>query len=469
MKKSVKRILCLSLATAMICTGLAACGGGEDSKPDSSTPSHADVNFNGETIKIVTPPGYGLVNTDGKDESLVARDKKLEELGKKYNATFQVKEGRGNYWDIMASSIASGDPAGHIMVTQENFFMEWLKAGAFADLTEPAKKAGVDFKDPRYSQTVRKYTNMNNAQYCFAPAPLNPTGTMWFFNKRIFQENNLGNPYEMVKNGTWTWKTVENIAKKAQKKKADGTVEQWGLSSYMHMDMLSAMCASNGTSIASFDENGKPKLTLNDPAAMKAFETMYDWVVVQKIAKVNDGSQNWDTALREFTNGNIAMMMGTNKLLQYIEESAMEDDFGIVPLPKGPDADKYYTGVSCGQMYFIPKPYEAMADKLLVVINDLYDFGGSTHEKKISEKYISKMRDEESMNNYIDIVTAVDNAQFDAFIMTKIDWDSQPSIHSMLSGILKAERTPGDAMEANKVQFQKCMEDTMGEFKMTGK
>ena len=120
-------------------------------------------------------------------------------------------------------------------------------------------------------------------------------------------------------------------------------------------------------------------------------------------------------------------------------------------------------------MYFIPKTYEDMADKLLLVIDELYSFGDSSYEDKITEKYISKMRDEESMKNYIDMITKNDNKIHDAYVMTRIDWNSEPSIHSMLGSVLKAEKTPGDALEANKVQFQKCMEDMMGDLKVTGK
>ena len=101
------------------------------------------------------------------------------------------------------------------MVTQENYFMEWYKAGAFADLNAAMEKTGIDFKDSRYSQTARKYTNIDGKQYAFSDVPLNPTGTIWFFNKRIFKEQNLGDPYEMVKNKTWTWDKVEEIAKTA--------------------------------------------------------------------------------------------------------------------------------------------------------------------------------------------------------------------------------------------------------------
>ena len=476
----ITRLAALSLAALMAAFSLAGCGsektesGSNASKsPVSAGNSKTDqlkaaLSFGGETITIVTPPGYGMINTDGKDPALVRRDARIKELEAKYDVKIVQKEGRGTYWDVMTSSIASGSPAGHIMVTQENYFMEWYKAGAFADLNAAMEKTGIDFKDSRYSQTARKYTNIDGKQYAFSDVPLNPTGTIWFFNKRIFKEQNLGDPYEMVKNKTWTWDKVEEIAKKATKKKSDGTVEQWGLGGYMHSDFLSSLAASNGSAIASFDKDGNPQLTLGDSAAMKAFEKMYDWTVKQKIAYVNDGSQTWDTFLREFTKCNMAMMAGTNKLLQYIEESAMPDDFGIVYAPMGPDVQENTNPTRCGHMYFIPKTYESMADKLLLLIDDLYAYpDGQTIDDLVAEKYVSKLRDEESLTIYTDMVKSTDRFVHDAYTMTKIDWTA-PSIHELCSTVLKGSKTPGDALEANKVQFQNAMNDMMAGHKVTG-
>ena len=479
MKKS--RFVALPMAMLMASFALIGCTETTESSPSSSSGGtsgggntvadqpKAELSFDGETIRIVTPPGYGMINTDGTDPSLVRRDQRIEELEAKYDVVIEQLEGRGNYWDMMTSSIASGSPSGHILVTQENYFVEWYKAGAFADLTDAMEKTGIDFRDSRYNQTVRQYTNIDNRQYCFSDISLNPTGTIWFFNKRIFEEQNLGNPYEMVENKTWTWETVGEIAAKATRKSSNGTVEQWGLGAYMHSDFLSSLAASNGSSIAGFDENGDPVLTLSDSKAMRAFEQMYDWVVQQKIANVNDGSQTWDTFLREFTKCNMAMMAGTNKLLQFIEESAMADDFGIVYAPMGPDVDDYTVPVSCGQMYFIPKTYESMADKLLLLIDDLYAIpDGMTIDDLVAEKYVSKLRDEESLNYYTSMVKDSNLFIHDAYVMTKIDWTT-PSIHEMCSEVLKGSRTPGDALEANRVQFQSAMEDMMEGHKVTGK
>ena len=147
----------------------------------------------------------------------------------------------------------------------------------------------------------------------------------------------------------------------------------------------------------------------------------------------------------------------------------MADDFGIVYAPMGPDVDDYTVPVSCGQMYFIPKTYESMADKLLLLIDDLYAIpDGMTIDDLVAEKNVSKLRDEESLNYYTSMVKDSNLFIHDAYVMTKIDWTT-PSIHEMCSEVLKGSRTPGDALEANRVQFQSAMEDMMEGHKVTGK
>lgn len=86
---------------------------------------------------------------------------------------------------------------------------------------------------------------------------------MWLFNRRIFSEMKI-DPYELVKNKQWTWDKVEEIAKKATKRAANGNVEQWGLAGWMAGHMAASMAWENGGSIASVGKNGKPLVTMND-------------------------------------------------------------------------------------------------------------------------------------------------------------------------------------------------------------
>ena len=90
MKKS--RFVALPMAMLMASFALIGCTETTESSPSSSSGGtsgggntvadqlKAELSFDGETIRIVTPPGYGMINTDGTDPSLVRRDQRIEEL-----------------------------------------------------------------------------------------------------------------------------------------------------------------------------------------------------------------------------------------------------------------------------------------------------------------------------------------------------------------------------------------------------
>lgn len=430
----------------------------------------AELDFGGETIVFCYPPGYGMIDTTGTSVPLARRDARIEELEEKYNVNIEQRDDASTYWENMVTSIASGAPEGHIMVTQERQLLSWVEAGAVADLSAAMEKTGIDFTDPeKYSQLVRKYTNYNGAQYGFSdPAPY-VSQPYWFYNKRIFEEMQLGDPYEMIANKEWTWDKVTEIAQKATIRKADGTIEQYGLGSMMLADFLGALCQSNGTNMAAFDENGKAILTLAEPKAMKAFQQMSDWLFKDKVALFNDGSLDWDATIKDFINGNVAIMCGTNPVLNNAKGAPMADDFGILPPPMGPDVDNYTIGGSMGQFYFIPKTYEDMADKLILLIDDLYELpDGMTREDTVAESYATHVRDEESLANYTEMALHFDTSIYEIAVIAGLDWSS-PSINEICNKVVKGEGTPADLVEQNKVQLQTLLDDKFSKLQFTGK
>lgn len=495
MKKRSTRLAALFMTTAMILTGCGSTPASNSSEPSkessaskestseaSSVPSSeeetlsktdqakAELDFGGETIVFCYPPGYGMINTDGTSVSLARRDARMKELEEKYNCKIEQRDDASTYWENMVTGIASGSPEGHIMVTQEAQLLTWAEAGAVADLTAAMEKTGIDFTDStKYSQIVRKYSSYNNQQYGFSePAPY-VSGMYWFFNKRIFEEMQLGDPYEMVEKGEWTWDKVTEIAQKATKRNADGTIEQYGLGSMMVADFLGALCASNGTSMCSFDASGQAKFTLADEKGMRAFQQFSDWLFKDKVALINDGSLDWDATIADFINGKVAIFCGSNPVLNNAKSTPMADDFGIVPPPKGPDVTKNTIGGAMGQFYFIPKTYEDMADKLLLLIDDLYELPeGMTREDTVSESYINHVRDEESLKYYTDMALNYDTSMYELTAIGGLAW-SDPSLTNVCNQVLKGEATPADVIEQNKVQFQTLLDDKFKAMKFTGK
>lgn len=479
-----KRGIALGVAALMALGIFSGCGPGETASGEGASSEsagntladqlRADLALDGQEIIFVYPPGYGYLDPEGKDPYYRRRNERMAEVGEKYNCTITQKEGKGLYWQMMVTSILSGEPEGHVMITNPASFMGWYKANAFADLTAAMEKTGIDFTDKRYSQRVRKLASLDGKTLAFGERSVYNRNFAWYYNKRIFQEMKLEDPNELTEKGEWTWDKVTELATKATKRKADGTVEQWGLAGAMHTTMWRALIDSDGGTLSRLGDDGVPQLLLSDPIVMKALEQMYDWTVVKKIAYVNNGSQSWDFMYREFTKGNIAMLAADNNFLTIARDAGMVDDFGVLLPPKGPDVDDYVLKEQGGELNFIPKSYESMADTLLLIIDEIYaPLADDSFEDVVAERVATLTRDEQSLNNYVRATLepnmfAKDDKDVDFSDMLDIWWTT-PSINEMMNEILNGQTTPGEAVSAYSNRFQTSIRDSWGDMQYTGK
>lgn len=470
----ILRMLALFIvAVFVLMLPLTACDGGKKPTGGPGDGLKGNLDFDGQEIVIVYPPGYGYLDPDGVNPYYRRRDERIEKLSKQYNAKIVQKEGKGMYWQMMVTSIAGGEPNGHIMLTTKNKFLDWYKADVFADFSDAIKATGIDFTDTRYNQTVRRMTSLDDKVLGFAQQNIYIRGNIWYYNKRIFQELGITNMQEMLDNKEWTWAKVEEIATKATIRNQDGSVKRWGLLAEMHNSLWSGLISTNGGDFAPLVD-GKPKVSLTDPKVTRATETFYDWTVTKKIANVNNGLQAWDTMLREFIKGNSAILVAQNKFLNIAEENAMQDDFGVIYPPIGPDATDYALGTGSGDIYFVPKTYQDMTTDLLLLVDDLYaPYEDASQEDLTIEAVGRFMRDEDSLNNYLEIVeigngkaaTTTEDPDFSGLLSF---WWSSPSVTQMLNDMLMGNKTPGEAVNTYSKLFQTAADDTWGDIRYTG-
>ncbi len=150
--------------------------------------------------------------------------------------------------------------------------------------------------------------------------------TFVVFNRDLIDSEGLEDPYELYRNGEWTFEKVTEMARKVTRDTdGDGIVDQWGLSDTDPKNLVYAY----GGAVTKVDENGQVYYSLDEPEAVAGLRQWVEWHNVDQIAS---GGEN------EFGAGKIAMAI----LPFYAIGNHVDWPFshGILPYPQGPYTDK---------------------------------------------------------------------------------------------------------------------------------
>ncbi len=168
------------------------------------------------------------------------------------------------------------------------------------------------------------------------------------FNKEILRQNDdLSNPYDLVRNDNWTFDTFGQEIKKISGDENGNDVndksDKYGLLSWN--DPHLAIITAAGEKILSLDDEGTLSLTLyterTDEALRKYCEILFDSEHAFNY-QYNAPSTEWNTTRDAMFNENRALYYMTT-FVTIGRHRNMETDFGVLPYPKLDDSqDRYY-------------------------------------------------------------------------------------------------------------------------------
>ena len=156
-----------------------------------------------------------------------------------------------------------------------------------------------------------------------------------FINKTLAEEKNLPDIYKAFEENKWTVDTMHEYVKDASEDlNGDGaydTNDCWGMASASNSAFL--FLNSFGASFAELDENGKPVITLGSTRAAEAVAKIVEvYNDKQSIIWADGAGGGWSNINKMVTDGKICLIPANiYKFSTYI---IMEDDFGVLPLPK---------------------------------------------------------------------------------------------------------------------------------------
>jgi len=279
------------------------------------------------------------------------------------------------------------------------------------------------------------------------------------FNKDIIEANKLENPYDLVKNGKWTYDKMIEMAKQiGNDLNSDGKMvimdDMWGIN--YDGDSLAGIYANVGVRLAELDAEGVPQLIMDTEINLTKLVHIY--------TTIKDTSYSVDML---FHNGGTGLTMtaafGEERALflagasQHVEQlRAIDTNFGIIPYPKWDEAQEKYMSSTAGSYHptiVVPQTNDDLFNTS-VVMESLAYWGKELVSPEFYESLLKTKtaRDEESseMIDYIfgNIIYDIGNMyNLGGDVRGLMIWNNNANLVSLI--------------ERNKPVWQKTIDDLM--------
>ena len=431
----LKKIMAALLAACTICV-LGACGKDDaktpDTKPDSTVtePDNSDntADNNTETeidytsdLSTERYDGYnyrmlvrkGKINDqyleeDSEDLVESATYKRNKEVEDRYGITITVSESNdSNYETDALNSILAGDDAYDLIFAHSRAAFVYAIQGAAMNFNDIST---IHLDKPWWTQDITESCNINGKLYVLdgdiSTSGLGATMCL-FFNKRIFDELGYDYPYEMVKDGDWTFDEFSYLAKKGgDDLNGDGVmdpeVDQYGFRAEQWEAPMNILY-TGGQKIYDKDDEGNLQLTLYSTKTVEIYDEFFSLMNNASCILFSNATGYKGSGM--FSEGRA---MFTDTELRHAQTLRnMDDDFGILPYPKFDEADNYATATNGGSHLLVIPITVSDVERTGAITEALCAIGSrdvipAFYEKSLKTKYA---RDEES-EDMIDILRA---------------------------------------------------------------
>ncbi|MBS4178999.1 ABC transporter substrate-binding protein [Lederbergia citrea] len=383
----MKKVKLSFLMMAFFVLLLAACSGGKETAGTNEKPANdketekveevkeeeATYDLGGRVIKIVDHyDRVPLVGTEFGD----IRQQLLEEAEKKYNVKIEyVVVPFDEKVNQFTTTVLAGEPFADIIgfsATQAGPLIQQDLVYALDDV--------IDLSESKMTQGMKDLGKFNDKAYMLK-FQVNESGGM-YYNKTMFEQAGLEDPYVLQEKGEWTWEAMLDAAKKLTNGK------NYGLSADPSIISEYSIFSND----AQYLDTNTGEIVLDSPNSIEALEFVASLYNEHKVIKPNEGN-DWEDPRRYFTEGLVGMTQGWIWEAYDREEAPFE--WGYVMWPKGPKASDNVVPLSDVSGDFIPKGVE---DPQIVykIWEDLQIWDG--WEDDVVDWFESVLPNEESIN-----------------------------------------------------------------------
>lgn len=382
--------------------------------PDEATPT--------DLIKDEAPPvvdlgGYEFVVADvnenrwfpqeGSSEVANAIIERVKWVEDTYNCKITFKQHNETEF---ANAVTSGDKYADIIICPVWEIGRHVGAQRIMDIS---KIPGVDFSKSYWS-------DYNNTQLLAYGDRVYGVGSTFasqadevfvmFFNKAIIAELGLESPYDLVEKDQWTFDKFLEYEKAAKKDlNGDGVFDEndrYGFAAGHDWDVSVVMYLASGNHVLNQNADGTMTYGLNTPEAFDAINMVKKMVAKGDTFYPKPEGSDMDAYAEAFVQGKALFYTYSRGRGVADKIYEMDDDFGIVPIPKMAGMSQYQCWVSHDAPAMAVPATNTDIEKTGIVIEALAYAAQKEQDIAFDEYCLTKLRDEESakilaqINNY---------------------------------------------------------------------
>ena len=318
------------------------------------------VNLQGATIKIASPWNEWR-QTSGCPPYQVAAAKALQKIGEDYNCKVEaLVVDSSKLTQNIALSYSAGKVYADIIESQGS---PYTLTNYMEDVS---KVSTLGLKTNDWDEFIGDTATFKNVQYgvgFMMTQNLAISQQVMVFNKKLADQYGVGDLYQKVRDGNWDYNAFEAASKTVHQKsggKVKGLLQQIGTS-------MNTLIYTNNVNPIGKDSNGY-FFDYNNSNMLAALNFWSDYCKNGYMYE-HDSTDYGASAAKLFMQRKSLFM-----LTDYIGTStwfnpSMEDAYGVLPLPKGPNASGYTT-VSQTKYFMLTKgnPRIEAAGRVLVAM-----------------------------------------------------------------------------------------------------
>ena len=347
----------------------------KDVEPMSS--DLADLDYSGRTVTILSRPSTDecaqneisveeLTNEPVNDAVFNRNAFVCETLGLKEIKNVSAPSGpySGSIGEKVNIMVSSGDQTYDIVAGSVYYDTPLINQGMMYDLYDNGIETYLDPSKPWWAHYWIEQAETGDRLYCITGAPaLSLTRLMFvmYYNKDLGESLGVEDMYNVVNEGRWTVdylnETVSPLYRSLNGDDEKDAEDQYGLliNHYENCDMFwssfdMSMVRRNDEGWFEFDSSGQEKIS-------SAFEKVF-YLIRENPGTFDTGtSEGFDKARDMFSDGNALFAALHLYFAESKEMRNMQDEYGILPIPKYDETQKNYYTYSHDQysVFMIPK------------------------------------------------------------------------------------------------------------------